>query len=529
MPVIRKTTLLLHLLCASAFAQPASFEVADVRLSPPTLDYHRREMGGPSIAGDQLYIHRATVLNLIALAWKVRDAKVLGGPAWINFDRFDIRAKVPQDSKFDTLRPMLQALLAERFGLEVHEGSKEMPGWALTAAKTTQLKPPADSSQRGCRIAGNGPGSDGAIVLNCSGLSMEQLAAELPGGTDYIDGQYTVEDRTGLTGDWAFTLRFAPSKSAALSNHSPTLFEALDQIGLKLEPAPVTIKGIVVDRVNRQPAANPANVAAAFPAGDAAFEVVVVKPIPAGDRTLNNAYTAADNTRVQYLQGGRVNIQGSLQGLVRWTFGINMVRVVGMPAWATEDSWDISAKPPHATNDSDTISEMLRSLLTERFGMKFHFEKRPIASYTLVADKPKLKAADPAGRTGCREGALSPSRLDARDKDPLLSRLITCRNITMSEFASLLFKGMASGYVGGPVFDATGLEGRWDFAVNFSPAPPVATAQPPAGTGDSAGDPAGAVTLSDAIRKQLGIRMEMQKQPVEVLVIDHLERKPTEN
>ena len=158
---------------------------------------------------------------------------------------------------------------------------------------------------------------------------MAEFAADLPGGTDYVDEEYTVEDRTGLTGAWAFTLRFAPSKSAALSNHSPTLFDALDQIGLKLEPAPVTVKGTVVDRVNRQPAANPANVAAAFPPGDASFEVVAIKRSAAGDRTLNG-YTAADNTRVQYLRGGRVNIQGSLQGLVLWTFGINMVRVVGM-------------------------------------------------------------------------------------------------------------------------------------------------------------------------------------------------------
>ena len=182
MAVTRKTPLLLlPLLCASAFAQTASFEVADVHLSPPTLDYHRREMGGPAIAGDQLNIHRATMLNLIALAWNVREAKVLGGPASINFERFDIRAKVPQNAKFDTLRPMLRTLLAERFGLEVHEGSKEMPGWTLTAAKTTQLRAPADSSQRGCRGNGNGSGSGGAIVLNCSGLSMAELAAELPG------------------------------------------------------------------------------------------------------------------------------------------------------------------------------------------------------------------------------------------------------------------------------------------------------------------------------------------------------------
>src|SRR3974390_1164801 len=148
MAVIRKVPFVL-LLCASAFAQPASFEVADVHLSPPTLDYHRRGLGGPSIAGDQLYIHRATMLNLIAMAWNVREAKVLGGPTWINFERFDIRAKVPEGAKLDTIRPMLKALLAERFGLEVHEGSKEAPGWALTAAKTTQLKPPPNSVTRG--------------------------------------------------------------------------------------------------------------------------------------------------------------------------------------------------------------------------------------------------------------------------------------------------------------------------------------------------------------------------------------------
>ena len=172
MAAIRKTTFLLQLVCAPAFAQQGAFAIADVHLSPPTLDYHRREMGGPSIAGDHLYIHRATVLNLIALAWNVREAKVLGGPAWLNFQRFDIRAKVPQDTKFDTLRPMLKALLAERFGLEVHEGSKEAPGWVLTAAKTTQLKPAADSSQHGCGSAGDGRGRDAVIVLNCRSLSM---------------------------------------------------------------------------------------------------------------------------------------------------------------------------------------------------------------------------------------------------------------------------------------------------------------------------------------------------------------------
>jgi len=157
--------------------------------------------------------------------------------------------------------------------------------------------------------------------------------------------------------------------------------------------------------------------------------------------------------------------------------------------------------------------------------MRYHFEERPISSFTLIADKPKLKKADPATRTGCVEGPAAPVRSDARDENPLLSRLLTCRNIAMSEFATLLFKGMASGYVGGPVFDATGLDGRWDFTLSFS-----APAQlPPLDAGNGSAEPTGAISLPDAMQKQIGIRMEMQKHPVDVLVIDHLERNPTEN
>jgi uncharacterized protein (TIGR03435 family) len=103
---------------------------------------------------------------------------------------------------------------------------------------------------------------------------------------------------------------------------------------------------------------------------------------------------------------------------------------------------------------------------------------------------------------------------DALDGGPGHERAlrITCRFAGHSEYPS--------------VFDETGLDGRWDFTLNFSPAPP---AQSAANSGDSAGDPTATVTLPDALRRQLGIRMEMQKQPVEILVIEHVERKPTEN
>jgi uncharacterized protein (TIGR03435 family) len=345
----------------------------------------------------------------------------------------------------------------------------------------------------------------------------------LPGG--YIDDGVSVADRTGLAGAWNLTLKFASrSSSAGAGLHAISLFDAIEQLGLKLEPAMVPIAAIVVDSVNEKPTPNSPDVAKAFPPAPTEFEVAVVKPSPPGDHTLPG-YVAGNDTRIQYHPGGRVNAQGTLLGLIRWVWGINTVRIAGLPPFADTDSWDISAKAPGDAGDSDTLTEMLKTLLVTRFKLAFHTEERPLMTYTLTPTKPKLKKADPASRTGCKEGPATPTRTDLRDASPLLSRLLTCRNTSMSQLAYLLFRGMASGYVARPVFDATGLEGGWDFTLSFSAPGQI----PKADVDGAASDPNGAVSLPDAMEKQIGIRMEMQKHPVEVLVIDHIERQPTDN
>ena len=96
---------------------------------------------------------------------------------------------------------------------------------------------------------------------------------------------------------------------------------------------------------------------------------------------------------------------------------------------------------------------------------------------------------------------------------------------------------MAPGYLRTPVTDATGIEGSWDVSFNFSPA---GVAEPgAAGRGGDAGqpggfapvssDPTGAVSLFDALQKQLGLKLEMRKRPMPVLVVDQMERKPIDN
>jgi uncharacterized protein (TIGR03435 family) len=109
--------------------------------------------------------------------------------------------------------------------------------------------------------------------------------------------------------------------------------------------------------------------------------------------------------------------------------------------------------------------------------------------------------------------------------------------MTMEEFAALL-PSIAPGYQFGRVRNETGLDGSWDFTLNFSGAGTAAGTgmamiargggAVDAGPQSAASDPSGSISLVDAI-KQLGLKLELQKRPMPVLVIDHIEPKPAEN
>ncbi len=139
-----------------------------------------------------------------------------------------------------------------------------------------------------------------------------------------------------------------------------------------------------------------------------------------------------------------------------------------------------------------------------------------------------------------KEGPATFDGKDPRNSNPALSRLVTVQNMTMAQFAERL-QAMASGYVHAPVLDATGLEGSWDFTLSFSPvgmfrggrggdggrggeAARPADASP--GAVPEASDPGTGLTLLEAMEKQLGLKLVMQKRPLPVLVIDHVNEKP---
>jgi uncharacterized protein (TIGR03435 family) len=170
---------------------------------------------------------------------------------------------------------------------------------------------------------------------------------------------------------------------------------------------------------------------------------------------------------------------------------------------------------------------MIRALLVDRFKLKYHTEEKQVSAYALVAGKPKMKKADLASRAFCKN-------VNAPPGTPPGSRVLNCQNITMTQFADRL-RNMAR-ELSWPVVDATGIEGGWDFTLTFSMnAMPIGMPMRPGeGGGGStampaASDPTGGYTIFTAIEKELGLKLELRKRTEQVVVIDHIEQKPTEN
>jgi uncharacterized protein (TIGR03435 family) len=162
---------------------------------------------------------------------------------------------------------------------------------------------------------------------------------------------------------------------------------------------------------------------------------------------------------------------------------------------------------------------MTRNLLMARFHMAVHYEDRPVTVYSLTGAKPKLTRADPNSRTGCKFAPLAPG-----SKSPL-TRNFVCQNVTMPRFAEKL-RDLATDYIDHPVADSTALDGGWNFVLSFSSRGPART---DTSQGAEAADPDGRLTLFEALDKELGLKLETRKAPMAVLVIDHVEREPTEN
>jgi uncharacterized protein (TIGR03435 family) len=503
-------------------------------------------MRDPAIHHGRYEIRYATMVDLIRTAYGIDAERVLGGPNWLENDLFDVNAKVPAGTTAETAKPMLQSLLAERFNLTFHNDTKSIPAYALKTGKHSQLKESDGSGDAGCKFTPLAPPAPGGpppgppvLSFACRNMTMAAFADALH-NTIFVAPQYlnerVVVDQTELKGTWDFDLKFTPR--GMMGPDGPmagtiTLFDAVEKLGLKLDPAEVPLPVIVVDSVNEKPTPNSPGVTEALHIAPppTEFEVAEIKP------------TAPDfrGMRLNIQPGGRVNLGGiTLRFLIEQAWDLTDEMLSGAPKWMDTDRYDIVAKAAvdGPEMDIDQLWPMLRALITERFQMTVHTEERPATAYTLVAVKPRMKKADPASRTKYKEGPAADGK-DPRNKNPVLGRLVTCQNMTMAQFAEKL-KNIAPGYIHSPVLDSTGLEGGYDFTLSFSPAGATRVGggggrggeggpPPPGDAAAAASDPSGAITLFEAIEKQLGLKLEAQKRPVKVLVIDHAEQKPIDN
>jgi uncharacterized protein (TIGR03435 family) len=539
--------------------QPA-FEDADVHASANGGNQFAR---GPFTNGRLYTLRTATMVDLISKAYGVDADKVLGGPNWLEYDRFDVFAKTPPNTSKDAAKLMLQTVLTDRFKLVAHKDTRPMPAYALTVGKGKPKMKEADGSgETGCKFmisapprppAPPAPGAPAPAIIiptinvTCRNMTMAAFAEQMRtiiGAQEFL-GTSPVLDKTGLEGAWDFDFKVSlPLRGLLVPTAGANISfpDALDkQLGLKLEPEKVPLPVIVVESVNRTPTPNAPGVEQLLPKAPTEFEVATVRPSapPAGGGPIRLG--------LQIQPGGRVNIAGlPLKLLVQQAWSVTNDMIVGAPPWMDTDRYDIVGKAPEEEGagqgpgpgqqvDLDTVWMMVRALLAERFKLATHMEDRPMNAYTLVAAKPKMKPADPSSRTKWAEGP-GPDGKDPRNTNPMLSRLVTFQNMTMAQFAEKL-QSVAGGYIHSPVLDATGLQGGYDFTLSFSVAGAAGIAggrggvlAPDAAPGVSqASDPNGAISLFEAIEKQLGLKLETQKRPVPVLVIDHIEQKPVEN
>jgi uncharacterized protein (TIGR03435 family) len=219
-----------------------AFEVVSIKPAP--LQALGRTSTRMSTDQGRLTYTNVTLSDIIAQAYHVQHMQI-SGPEWMDSERFDILAKIPDGVPGSQIPQMLQGLLSDRFNLKLHIAKKELPVYVLSVLKSGPKIRKVESSG-GLSIGGN----SGRIHLN-GNVTMAWLA-------DYLSGRLgrTMLDQTGLEGPYAVALDWVTDQAADAAT-GPTLMTALqEQLGLKLTAAKSPVEVLVIDRVEKSPTAN---------------------------------------------------------------------------------------------------------------------------------------------------------------------------------------------------------------------------------------------------------------------------------
>jgi uncharacterized protein (TIGR03435 family) len=272
----------------------------------------------------------------------------------------------------------------------------------------------------------------------------------------------------------------------------------------------------------------------AFAQSDApkpAFEVASVKP------------AAPDQRGIAIRPGanGGLNINNMpLKELITFAWRLQPYQVSGGPSWIESARYDITTTPDHKPKD-DEIILMLQSLLEDRFQLKTHRETKELPIYALVLANKEGKLGPELTET--KEGGCTPfdpNKPPPPPSDPNKPPVLGCGGMFIgmsflngagTEIARIA--PVLSRMLGRTVVDKTGLTAKYDMHLHWTPDPsqamqgPFGGGPPPPGAPQPQFDPNGP-SIFTALQEQLGLKLESQKGPVDMLVIDHVE-KPSEN
>jgi uncharacterized protein (TIGR03435 family) len=243
---------------------------------------------------------------------------------------------------------------------------------------------------------------------------------------------------------------------------------------------------------------------------NAVFEVATIKPSDPNQR--GKVFTVR----------GRdvVTVNTTLGDLITMAYNLHPRQLSGLPGWAETEKYDITGRPEAPGQPSvDQIEIMVRKLLADRFQLKFHREKKELPAYAITVAKTGSKLAksqaDPNSLPGLFFGGANPGMS------------FNVRNATIAEVANVLQGNLLDK----PVVDQTGLTEKYDFTLKFTPE----TSQIAGFGGERQGAPPPAADALDAppdlftaFQQQLGLKLESTKAPVDVLVLDKVE-KPSAN
>jgi uncharacterized protein (TIGR03435 family) len=226
----------------------------------------------------------------------------------------------------------------------------------------------------------------------------------------------------------------------------------------------------------------------ATPKAPVAFEVASIKPIPPPIPSGGGPWI---------ITNGRFRAEiGFVRGMVAWANNVLGAQVKGGPDWLDREPYFVDARAADSQAGPDQIRLMLQTLLSDRFKLMVHRETQQGQVYKLVVGKSGSKLQDAKGG---RKNFINWTGLG---------------QVTFTENSTLLgLINVLSSLLGSPVLDETGLKGTYNFSLEFTdprdPRPPQADSRP---------------DLFAAVQEQLGLQLLASRGPVEIVVIDHMER-----